>query len=82
MNRSQLGKVSVPDELRDILLEFTISYLLEQPSDVIEYGVEFFTKLKLNRRTTPEEPTTPEDDIDDGKILTLLLGTVTLQDHY
>lgn len=65
MNRSQLGKVSVPDELRDILLEFTISYLLEQPSDVIEYGVEFFTKLKLNRRTTPEEPTTPEDDIDD-----------------
>ncbi|KAI5710245.1 hypothetical protein M8J75_006973 [Diaphorina citri] len=65
MNRAQLGKVSVPDELRDILLEFTISYLLEQPSDVIEYGVDFFTKLKLNRRTTPEEPTTPEDDIDD-----------------
>uniref|UniRef100_A0A8D8RHC7 cAMP-dependent protein kinase type II regulatory subunit n=1 Tax=Cacopsylla melanoneura TaxID=428564 RepID=A0A8D8RHC7_9HEMI len=65
MNRAQLGKVSVPDELRDILLEFTISYLLEQPSDVIDYGVEFFTKLKQNRRTTPEEPTTPEDDIDD-----------------
>ena len=43
------GKITVPDELRDVLLEFTISYLLEQPGDVVEYAVDFFNKLLENR---------------------------------
>ncbi|KAF4524294.1 hypothetical protein B566_EDAN005350 [Ephemera danica] len=51
MNRS-VGKYSIPDQLRDVLLEFTISYLLEQPSDLIDFGVDFFTKLRENRSTT------------------------------
>lgn len=51
MNRS-VGKYSIPDQLRDVLLEFTISYLLEQPSDLIDFGVDFFSKLRENRCTT------------------------------
>ncbi|XP_046999212.1 cAMP-dependent protein kinase type II regulatory subunit isoform X1 [Schistocerca americana] len=51
MSRPESGKITVPDELREVLLEFTISYLLEQPGDVVEYAVEFFQKLKENRST-------------------------------
>jgi cAMP-dependent protein kinase regulator len=49
MSRSEGGRITVPDELRDVLLEFTISYLLEQPGDVVEYAVDFFHKLQENR---------------------------------
>lgn len=52
MSRPQGGRIQVPDDLREILLEFTISYLLEQPGDVIDYAVEFFTRLQNNRTTT------------------------------
>lgn len=44
------GKITVPDDLRDVLLEFTISYLLEQPGDVIDYAVDFFTRLRDTRQ--------------------------------
>lgn len=49
MNKQAPTKINVPDELRDVLLEFTISYLLEQPPDVVNYAVQFFTKLRDNR---------------------------------
>ncbi|XP_041984885.1 cAMP-dependent protein kinase type II regulatory subunit [Aricia agestis] len=52
MSKPQSGRIQVPDDLREILLEFTISYLLEQPGDVINYAVEFFTRLQQNRTTT------------------------------
>jgi len=45
------GKITVPDDLRDVLLEFTISYLLEQPGDIIDYAVDFFTRLRDTRQT-------------------------------
>ncbi|KAG5317537.1 KAPR2 kinase, partial [Pseudoatta argentina] len=45
------SKITVPDDLRDVLLEFTISYLLEQPGDIIDYAVDFFTRLRDARRT-------------------------------
>ncbi|XP_067003176.1 cAMP-dependent protein kinase type II regulatory subunit [Anabrus simplex] len=51
MSRPDAGRINVPDELRDVLLEFTISYLLEQPGDVVEYAVEFFHKLREGRAT-------------------------------
>lgn len=39
----------MPDSLRDVLLEFSIAYLSEQPKDVVDYAVEFFTKLQEKR---------------------------------
>lgn len=66
------GKITVPDDLRDVLLEFTISYLLEQPGDIIDYAVEFFTRLRDNRRTQLIQPdahtcaSTPDESVDEG----------------
>lgn len=51
MNRggSVGARVQVPDELREVLLEFTISYLLEQPGDVVSYAAEYFNRLREAR---------------------------------
>uniref|UniRef100_U5EXY6 cAMP-dependent protein kinase type II regulatory subunit n=1 Tax=Corethrella appendiculata TaxID=1370023 RepID=U5EXY6_9DIPT len=66
MSSQQKHKIQVPDGLRDILLEFSIAYLLEQPDDVIDYAVEFFTKLQDNRKVkimTTAEPLSPDESI-------------------
>lgn len=59
-------RIQVPDSLRDILLEFSISYLLEQPGDVVDYAVEFFTKLQDSRRSVvigSDEPPSPDESV-------------------
>jgi hypothetical protein len=69
-------KVKVPDSLRDVLLEFSIAYLLEQPGDVVDFAVDFFTKLQTNRAQTGigigmTKPTTPDESIisqDEGEL--------------
>lgn len=70
MSRTPVQRIQTPDELREILLEFTISYLLEQPGDVVDYAHEYFTRLKENRTTLVEglnipdaESTTSFDEI-------------------
>jgi len=65
------GRLNVPDELRDTLLDFTVGYLLEHPSDIIDYGIEFFDKLKktessaLAKRYTDDFSNDDDDDDDD-----------------
>ncbi|GLV40535.1 Protein kinase cAMP-dependent regulatory subunit type 2 [Carabus blaptoides fortunei] len=76
MNRPQSHRIQVPDELREVLLEFTISYLLEQPGDIIGYAVDYFQRLRDNqppvgrfsirRKSVFAETYNPEDDEDDG----------------
>ena len=65
------GKITVPDELRDILLEFTISYLLEQPVDILDYAIGFFVQLRENRQAQLNQATaqtcssTPDESVDE-----------------
>lgn len=50
--QQQGQRIQVPDELREVLLEFTISYLLEQPGgEVVDYAADYFTRLKDSRTT-------------------------------
>lgn len=69
MSNQQKQRIQVPDGLRDILLEFSIAYLLEQPGDVVDYAVEFFTRLQENRKETmvskdnsPDESVMSQDE--------------------
>lgn len=81
-------KVKVPDSLRDVLLEFSIAYLLEQPGDVIDFAVDFFTKLQSNRAQTGigigiTKPTTPDESIisqDEGELIVLIHFLTVLRD--
>lgn len=52
MSSDTKRRVEVPDALREVLLEFSIAYLVEQPGDVVDYAVEFFTKLQESRRVS------------------------------
>ncbi len=37
---------SVPPELQDMLLEFTVACLINRPDDLVDYAVEYFTHLR------------------------------------
>lgn len=65
-NQQPKQRIQVPDSLRDVLLEFSIAYLLEQPGDVIDYAVEFFTKLQENRKSAiaqDDVPPSPDESV-------------------
>lgn len=73
-SHQQKQRIQVPDGLRDLLLEFSIAYLLEQPGDVVDYAVEFFTRMQQNRKTTMvqdvEDVPSPDESVlsqDDGE---------------
>lgn len=63
------AKLNVPDELREMLLDFTIGYLLEQPGDIIDYAIEFFDKLKKSKLSSIKQQSaadfSDEDDASD-----------------
>lgn len=62
MKMSRAQRVQVPDELREVLLEFTINYLLEQPGDIINYAVDYFTRLRDARTTTLDGTVSSPDE--------------------
>lgn len=69
-NQQPKQRIQVPDSLRDVLLEFSIAYLLEQPGDVVDYAVEFFSKLQESRKTTMVHVDDDDESImsvDEGK---------------
>lgn len=71
-------RIQVPDELREVLLEFSISFLLEQPPDVVDFAVDYFTKLQADRKLTSGQQegngeeakgdSLEEDEEDEGKL--------------
>ncbi|XP_037946770.1 cAMP-dependent protein kinase type II regulatory subunit isoform X2 [Teleopsis dalmanni] len=51
MSSDTKQRIQVPDCLREVLLDFTIAYLMERPEDVIDYAVDYFNKLQESRRS-------------------------------
>lgn len=71
-NQPPKQRIQVPDSLRDVLLEFSIAYLLEQPGDVVDYAVEFFSKLQESRKTTMVHVDDDDESVmsvDEGKCI-------------
>lgn len=46
---TESNRVQVPNALREVLLEFSIAYLLEKPNDVIDFAVDYFSKIQQHR---------------------------------
>lgn len=63
MNRPRL---EVPRELTSLLLDFTVNVLLEKPADLVDYAVNYFTKLRdegrANNREQSSAPVPCEED--------------------
>ncbi|XP_019890407.1 cAMP-dependent protein kinase type II regulatory subunit isoform X1 [Musca domestica] len=66
MSNEQKQRIQVPDALREVLLEFSIAYLLEQPGDVVDFAVEYFTKLQETRRQSAFNRDNDRGSVDDS----------------
>lgn len=75
------SKDQVPEELKEVLLQFSISFLVEQPPDVIDYAVEYFTKLQSERPSVSHTDQSTDDQLSvnsqdaDGKWSVLLYSS-------
>lgn len=49
MSSDSSRRIQVPDELKEVLLQFSIAYLVEQPPDLIDFAADYFNKLQANR---------------------------------
>ncbi|KAH8391045.1 hypothetical protein KR215_004917 [Drosophila sulfurigaster] len=59
MSSDSSRRIQVPDELKEVLLQFSIAYLVEQPVDLIDFAAEYFNKLQAHR------PNTTTSDLND-----------------
>ena len=39
----------IPGELQELLLDFTVQYLIEQPNDIVDFALHYFGKVKDKR---------------------------------
>ena len=63
---------SIPPELQETLLDFTVHYLVERPSDIIDFAIDYFGGLQSKRnnadvRNSEDEDMESDDDIDFGE---------------
>lgn len=74
MHRQNIGKIPVPDEFRTLLLEFTVTYLMEQPNDVVDFALDYFSRLKEIKTTQLVRPSSPDDSfsLEEGKYFTIV----------
>ncbi|GAB6019471.1 hypothetical protein CHUAL_001049, partial [Chamberlinius hualienensis] len=48
-------KPDIPPELQGLLLEFTVEVLLEKPDDLLDFAVEYFTRIRAQRKNCDAE---------------------------
>ncbi|XP_044571784.1 cAMP-dependent protein kinase type II regulatory subunit isoform X2 [Drosophila ananassae] len=63
MSSDSSRRIQVPDELKEVLLQFSIAFLVEQPPDVIDYAVEYFTKLQADRPSVLNTDQSTDDQV-------------------
>ncbi|CAL1285894.1 unnamed protein product [Larinioides sclopetarius] len=63
-------QITVPPVLENILLEYTINVLVENPEDIISHAAEYFTRLRDNR-----DQDTPAGSVGERTDISNLLGS-------
>ena len=63
---------SIPSELQETLLDFTVHYLVERPPDIIDFAMDYFGELQTKRnnaglQNSEDEVMESDDDIDFGE---------------
>ena len=63
---------SIPSELQETLLDFTVHYLVERPPDIIDFAMDYFGELQAKRnnaglQNSEDEDMESDDDIDFGE---------------
>merc|ERR1712038_250717 len=52
---------TIPAELQETLLDFTVHYLVEKPPDIIDFAMDFFSRLKAKRNNSQLQNSEDED---------------------
>jgi len=67
-NMSSDSQYSIPAELQETLLDFTVHYLIERPADIVDFAMDYFTSLHAKRlqagQQSEDESMESEDDLD------------------
>jgi len=75
-NREKMsgGDYSIPSELQETLLDFTVHYLVERPPDIIDFAMEYFSELQSKRNNAgmvnseDEDMESEEEDLYDEPV--------------
>lgn len=59
------GGYEVPQGLQELLIEFTVSVLVEQPSDLFAYAADYFRRLHEERASAPQVSQIDDSATDD-----------------
>lgn len=52
MNRNASSRLEVPAELTSLLLDFTVSVLVNKPADLLDYAATYFSRRRDERTST------------------------------
>ena len=47
---------------KDVLLDFTVQYLIEQPDELVEFALAYFSRLQVKRRSEALTNNESEDE--------------------
>lgn len=51
MSRDAANRYEIPGQLQQLLLDFTVSCLVERPADLVEFAAEYFAQLRQRQQT-------------------------------
>ena len=55
MSRDTANRYEIPGQLQQLLLDFTVSCLVERPSDLVGFAAEYFAQLRQRQQQQQEE---------------------------
>ena len=64
---SRQSKYQVPQELQEVLLDFTVQYLVEQPEVLADFAVVYFTRLQAREKPLHDDGQSDESMASDGE---------------
>ena len=65
-------RIRIPEGLTELLQEFTVSVLKEQPDDLVEFAADYFVKARAEKRG--------KVDFADGEVGNLFLSKLEIED--
>lgn len=71
---SEQNNYNIPAELQETLLDFTVHYLVEKPPDIVDFAMEYFSRLQAKRNNSQpphseDEDMESEEDVDFGEYI-------------
>jgi cAMP-dependent protein kinase regulator len=50
MSRDAASRYEIPGQLQQLLLDFTVSCLVERPADLVDFAADYFAQLRQRRQ--------------------------------